>query len=1044
MSNGVWFVARPDYSIMLANNQLVGNNGVNYRGDYTEGDEVIQYFTDANGVTLYTWVNDHFNKNKFTSENFGNNAAWPIYEADGMVVPSSINGDDFTFIDVHGRSQLAYRGWPLYYFGQDAGIRGETKGVSVPQPGIWPVAVSGMASPSYETVVDIIVGSEVHTTLATAVTEANLVGALSGEGPFTVFAPTNAAFAALPEGTLEALLADAEGALTDILLYHVVPGRALSTDLSDGQTLTTLLGEDLTVSITEAGVFINGAEVTIANLEAENGVVHVINAVLVPATEEPLPATVVDIIVGSEVHTTLATAVTEANLVGALSGEGPFTVFAPTNAAFAALPEGTLEALLADAEGALTDILLYHVVSGRALSTDLSDGQTLTTLLGEALTVSITEAGVFINGAEVTIANLEAENGVVHVINAVLVPATEEPLPATVVDIIVGSEVHTTLATAVTEANLVGALSGEGPFTVFAPTNEAFAALPEGTLEALLADAEGALTDILLYHVVSGRALSTDLSDGQTLTTLLGEDLTVSITEAGVFINGAEVTIANLEAENGVVHVINAVLVPATEEPLPATVVDIIVGSEVHTTLATAVTEANLVGALSGEGPFTVFAPTNAAFAALPEGTLEALLADAEGALTDILLYHVVSGRALSTDLSDGQTLTTLLGEALTVSITEAGVFINGAEVTIANLEAENGVVHVINAVLVPATEEPLPATVVDIIVGSEVHTTLATAVTEANLVGALSGEGPFTVFAPTNEAFAALPEGTLEALLADAEGALTDILLYHVVSGRALSTDLSDGQTLTTLLGEALTVSITEAGVFINGAEVTIANLEAENGVVHVINAVLVPAAEEGDVLVLNVKMAVWADYYDKFDPEADFVDVAGDFNDWAPEEGSFRLTALNDEDMTYTITITDLEVGAEYGFKFRINGSWDNEFHEFPAGGPDRKLTMQEGRNEYTYWFNDEDRTTNFNAPGLPTLKVYPNPVRDILSIDSDSTIREIRLVSMIGQVVYAQTVVNSNNIQINVNQFEKGIYLLQVDTADGVSVERVIIGR
>ena len=421
--NGVWFVAKPDYTIMLVNSQLIGNNGVNYKGDYTEGEEIIQYFTDGKGLTLYTWINDNFNKNNFTAEDFGNNAAWPIYEETEAVVPSSLENSDFYVIEVSGRSQLTYKGWPLYYFGQDNEQRGMTKGVSVPSPGVWPVAVAGMDPAMPATVVDIIVGSDEHGTLATAVTAAGLVETLQGAGPFTVFAPTDAAFAALPDGTLEALLDDAEGALTDILLYHVVSGKAMSADLSDGQEIETVFGADIVVTINEDGVFINDAQVTVADLEAENGVVHVIDAVLIPeAEEDPMPATVVDIIVGSDDHGTLATAVTAAGLVETLQGAGPFTVFAPTDAAFAALPDGTLEALLDDAEGALTDILLYHVVAGKAMSTDLSDGQEIETVFGANIVVTINEDGVFINDAQVTVADLEAENGVVHVIDAVLIP----------------------------------------------------------------------------------------------------------------------------------------------------------------------------------------------------------------------------------------------------------------------------------------------------------------------------------------------------------------------------------------------------------------------------------------------------------------------------------------------------------------------------------------------------------------------------------------------------------------------------------------------
>jgi transforming growth factor-beta-induced protein len=693
------------------------------------------------------------------------------------------------------------------------------------------------------TIFDIVEASEVHNTLETALLEAGLDGALSNpEDALTLFAPTDAAFEALPDGLLADLLADPSGLLTDILLYHVVGSVALSTDLADGQMITTQLGEDVTVTINGDGVFINDAQVIIADILASNGVVHVIDAVLVPAEEE-LP-TIFDIVEASEVHNTLETALLEAGLDGALSNpEDALTLFAPTDAAFEALPDGLLADLLADPSGLLTDILLYHVVGSVALSTDLADGQMITTLLGEDVTVTINGDGVFINDAQVIIADILASNGVVHVIDAVLVPAEEE-LP-TIFDIVEASEVHNTLETALLEAGLDGALSNpEDALTLFAPTDAAFEALPDGLLADLLADPSGLLTDILLYHVVGSVALSTDLADGQMITTLLGEDVTVTINGDGVFINDAQVIIADILASNGVVHVIDAVLVPAEEE-LP-TIFDIVEASEVHNTLETALLEAGLDGALSNpEDALTLFAPTDAAFEALPAGVLADLLADPSGLLTDILLYHVVGSVALSTDLADGQMITTLLGEDVTVTINGDGVFINDAQVIIADLLASNGVVHVIDAVLVPAEEE-LP-TIFDIVEASEVHNTLETALLEAGLDGALSNpEDALTLFAPTDEAFEALPDGLLADLLADPSGLLTDILLYHVVGSVALSTDLADGQMITTLLGEDVTVTINGDGVFINDAQVIIADLLASNGVVHVIDAVLLPPVEE------------------------------------------------------------------------------------------------------------------------------------------------------------------------------------------------------
>ena len=307
---------------------------------------------------------------------------------------------------------------------------------------------------------------------------------------------------------------------------------------------------------------------------------HAANGMVATITVNPAQVsnTVVDVIVNSEDHTLLEAAVGAAGLVDALSGEGPFTVFAPTDEAIVALTEAleiTAEELLALPN--LGDILSYHVVGASAYAADLSDGQMIETLVGEDVTVSITADGVFINDAQVTVADIAADNGVVHVIDAVLLPPA--PPTNTVVDIIVNSEDHTLLEAAVGAAGLVDALSAEGPFTVFAPTDEAIVALTEAleiTAEELLALPN--LGDILQYHVVGASAYAADLSDGQMIETLVGEDVTVSITTDGVFINDAQVTVADIAADNGVVHVIDAVLLPPA--PQTNTVVDIIVNSE--------------------------------------------------------------------------------------------------------------------------------------------------------------------------------------------------------------------------------------------------------------------------------------------------------------------------------------------------------------------------------------------------------------------------------------------------------------------------------
>jgi transforming growth factor-beta-induced protein len=302
-----------------------------------------------------------------------------------------------------------------------------------------------MAEPTEEpmaemNIVETAISAGNFTTLVAAVEAAGLVEALTGEGPFTVFAPTDEAFAALPEGTIDALLADPSGDLTQILLYHVVPGMVMAADVTDGLEAETLQGGTVTFSLAD-GVTINGVNIVATDIVASNGVIHVIDAVILPPAEEEAAATpeateeaaeeaamdemnIVETAISAGSFTTLVAAVEAAGLVDALSGEGPFTVFAPTDEAFAALPEGTVEALLADPTGDLTQILLYHVVAGMVMAADVTDGLEAETLQGGTVTFSVAD-GVTINGVNIVATDIVASNGVIHVIDAVILPPTE-------------------------------------------------------------------------------------------------------------------------------------------------------------------------------------------------------------------------------------------------------------------------------------------------------------------------------------------------------------------------------------------------------------------------------------------------------------------------------------------------------------------------------------------------------------------------------------------------------------------------------------------
>jgi len=260
----------------------------------------------------------------------------------------------------------------------------------------------------------------VFETLLAAAEEAGLVDALKAEGPLTVFAPNDEAFEQfLIDMEMEAsdLLADPR--LANVLKYHVVPGKVMSTDLSDGMKADTLLNpQQIEISINE-GVFLNeDIEVITPDVEASNGVIHIIDGVL-------WPNDIVETAIDADDFNILVDAVVEAELVDALKGPGLFTVFAPNDQAFGNLITdlGSKEALL-ELEN-LGSILLYHVVSGQVMAEDVLglDGEDVETLSGEDILISIDNEKVFINSlSEVIITDIQTLNGVIHVIDRVLLP----------------------------------------------------------------------------------------------------------------------------------------------------------------------------------------------------------------------------------------------------------------------------------------------------------------------------------------------------------------------------------------------------------------------------------------------------------------------------------------------------------------------------------------------------------------------------------------------------------------------------------------------
>lgn len=281
------------------------------------------------------------------------------------------------------------------------------------------VAVSHARSQGTGDIVDTAVAAGQFNTLVAAVKAAGLVETLKGTGPFTVFAPTDAAFKKLPAGTVESLLKpENKDKLVSILTYHVVPGSFPASEVVKRSGAFTANGQRIAFKIAGDAVMVQNASVAKADVSCSNGVIHVIDTVILPTDKS-----IVDIAAGAGTFNTLIAAAKAAGLAETLATQGPFTVFAPTDEAFAKLPAGTVESLLKPENKAkLAKILTYHVVAGRVDSIAAASAHEAKTLEGSALTTKAHGASLMINKATVVAADLDAKNGIVHVIDSVLLP----------------------------------------------------------------------------------------------------------------------------------------------------------------------------------------------------------------------------------------------------------------------------------------------------------------------------------------------------------------------------------------------------------------------------------------------------------------------------------------------------------------------------------------------------------------------------------------------------------------------------------------------
>ena len=508
-----------------------------------------------------------------------------------------------------------------------------------------------------------------------------------------------------------------------------------------------------------------------------------------------------------------------------------YTFFAPSNNAFRKLDE-KVKARLAKEPRAIFEILAYHVVPQKLKAADVIERQTITNVAGKELNVKLEDGSVFIDDAKVIKTDIRFYRGIAHKIDKVIVPPTflpEDPDPLDIVDTAAGAGVFNTLLAAADAAGLVDTLRSEGPFMVFAPTDDAFAAIPAETLTALLNDPD-ALREILLYHVVTDELKAAEVLASASLTMASGKMANITVNAEAAMIENAKIIDTDIIAANGVIHVIDAVLMP------PKDIVEVAQAAGQFNTLLAAATAAGLVDTLKSAGPFTVFAPNDDAFAKIDEATLNALIADPE-ALKNILLYHVVLGRLMAADVLAAKNLKTVDGRYLRISTDNGDAFVDQAKIIATDVAATNGVIHVIDSVMMPYES------ILDVARAAGNFTTLLQAVEAAGLSETLATGGDFTLFAPTDEAFAKLPEGTVEALLQDPD-TLRNILLFHGVQGKYNAIDFLFSDGLTALNGGTLApgFDLVDWKILVNHITVAAADVQADNGVIHVIDEVLIP----------------------------------------------------------------------------------------------------------------------------------------------------------------------------------------------------------
>jgi len=643
----------------------------------------------------------------------------------------------------------------------------------------------------------------------------------------TLFAPTDGAIAALGDDMLDQLLMPENSKmLHNILLYHVLNGTFTSTNLfaTPSSSRKTLEGESVSLAVNPFPT-VDGNSVLKADIPAINGFVHVVDHILIPPLYRNMSVLQ---LLANDGFSQFVQLIALAGLNSTFLPPHQVTVFAPNDAAWSALSADLRQSIVTNPI-LLQEFVLNHVTNGQVLSSRFTDGQTLVSFLGSSLSLTLRNLNWRVNNVLIRRYDRIAGNGVYHEIDQYLNPLTVYNLPE-----LVRLNGLTTLYNALMNSGAQTGLESTGPFTLFAPSESAFAAAK------LNITSNEQLENILFYHVVGGAINLNNLTLPTTLKTeLAGSYLNVTSANGTMFtLNGKALVVTGpIKAANGLLYIINAVLVPSDIQPvsIPTTLDRLGL-----TKLAAAIQAAGLTDALSQPG-LTLFAPSDAAFTALgASGFNVSSLYDPMNVnlLRRILSYHVAAGAYTVTELNmpSSSSLPSLV-QGANLNITSRGdgnyPLVNGNKLAIANIPAINGWIHVIDKVLMP----PSAATVTTrtMFEDDPELNSFFSLVSAAGADYLLSTQNKRTFFVPSAAALASLRVD---------DSQLINIIQYHMTSGIHWSRSLRPPvRSVVSVQGSSLELSLDiSLAVRVNGATVIRPDIKTPWGVIHVINQVLYP----------------------------------------------------------------------------------------------------------------------------------------------------------------------------------------------------------